>query len=782
MAKKKILVIVESPSKIKTLKKFLGDSYSFSSSLGHIRDLPPKEMGIDIQNDFEPTYAVLPDKEDHVKKLIQEAKKADLVVLAPDPDREGEAIAWHLKELFPKETVCERVSFNAITKSAVQEALSNPREIDMHLVDAQQARRILDRLVGYTLSPLLNRRIQRGKNNAVSAGRVQSVALKCVVDREKEILAFIPQEFWDITALLSKKMGEKNFMAKLFSIAGVKVDREEKGNRIFLVHSKEEAERLFLEAQKGPFVVESLEKKERKRNPQAPFITSTLQQEASRHFSYSSSRTMSLAQELYEGIDLENEGREGLITYMRTDSVRISPEALTDVRKYIEKSFGKEYLSPAVRNFATKKSAQDAHEAIRPTDVSKTPEMLKPFLSRELWRLYDLIWKRFVASQMQYALYDTVTLDISSGESLIFRATGSLLKHKGYLAVYQEMEDEKNEENEDKILPPLEKGDSLFLEKLEKEQKFTRPPPRFTEASLVKELERLGIGRPSTYATIMNKIQSREYTVKEEGRLKPTELGFVISDFLADNFKKIVETDFTARMEDELEQVASAALNWKSVIREFWQEFDPALKKAEEAGFVPKVTTDYICPECGKPLQKIWFKSKYFLGCSGYPECNFSSPVEEFIFDKQAWNPDFDWDQLCPQCHAEMKLRHGRFGPFLGCSRYPDCRGIVNIPEKGVAVEEVACPALGCPGVLKQRRSRFGKIFYSCSTYPECDVIGSSLENVAEKYQDHPRTPAPVKEKKKTPASKKTTKTTKEKTTKKTTSSKKPTVKRKKDK
>jgi DNA topoisomerase-1 len=765
--KKKSLIIVESPTKIKTLKKFLGENYLFDSSLGHVRDLPEREFGIDLENDFEPKYAVMSDKEEVIKRLRKAAKECDTVYLAPDPDREGEAIAWHIMELLPEDTNVKRVSFNSITKDAVQKALQSPRKIDTSLVNAQQARRMLDRMVGYKISPILNRRIQRGKDASVSAGRVQSVALKLVVDREKEIEAFKPVEYWNLGALFKTTEEDKIFKASLYTVDGKRFEKEAvEGKEVMLIPDHKTAEKVLSLMKAGPFTVQNVERKEKKRNPVPPFITSTLQQEASRHHGFSSSRTMQIAQSLYEGVDLGNEGAEGLITYMRTDSVRVAPEAIQEARAFILNTYGQEYLPEQGKQYATQKAAQDAHEAIRPSDLNMPPEKVEKYLSRDQFLLYKLIWRRFIASQMVPAIYDTVSADIQAGKQVILRATGSTLKFSGYLAAYEEKVDDEDKDEEGKILPPLSEGMELLLQEWISEQAFTRPPPRFSEASLVKELEKSGIGRPSTYAAIMNKIQSRDYTIKESGRLKPTELGRVIAEFLESNFQKIMNIGFTAAMEDDLELIAEDKKDWKRLLKDFWGEFFPVLETAEKSAFIPKVMTDLDCPTCGAKLQKIWFKSKYFYGCSRYPDCNYSAQIEELSFNKDDYAEDFDWDQKCPKCGKDMKLRHGKFGPFLGCTTYPECKGIVNIPKKGetiTAPEDMpTCPAIDCPGHMVARRSRFGKIFYSCSTYPECDVIVNALEQLESKYPDHPRTAYVSKKKapaakKKAPAAKKTT-------------------------
>jgi DNA topoisomerase I len=739
----KALIIVESPAKIKTLKKFLGDKYVFASSLGHVRDLPQKGFGIDIEHDFEPQYEILPDKKEVIDKLRDAAKGCEVVYLSPDPDREGEAIAWHIAALLPPKTNIKRMAFNAITKNAVLEALSHPEEINLALVNAQQARRLLDRIVGYKISPILFRKIQRSKG--VSAGRVQSVALKLVVDREKEIEAFKAVEYWNLGAILQDGEPAKKFLARVHTIDGKKWEKEaQEGKDVFLIHNQSIADSIAARLEKASYKVSKVEKKEKRRNPEPPFITSTLQQEASRHHRFSSSKTMNVAQTLYEGVDLDSEGPEGLITYMRTDSVRLVPEAISEARNFIQKNFGKEYLPDEPRMFTTKKSAQDAHEAIRPTSLRYTPEKIKRYLSRDQYLLYDLIWKRFIACQMHPAIYDTVSADVATDQDIILRATGSTMKFKGFLALYEEKEDEEHEEETQ--LPRLVPEMPLNLVEVTSEQAFTKPPPRFSEASLVKELEKSGIGRPSTYATIMNKIQSRDYTIKENQRLKPTELGKVIAQFLEDNFQQIMNIGFTAAMEDTLEMIAANKKEWKDVIREFWDQFIPTVETAEKEAFVPKIMTDLDCPKCNQgKLQKIWSKSRYFYGCSRYPDCDYTASTEEMNFNKEAYSDTFDWEQKCPLCGSDMKVRHGRFGAFLGCINYPKCKGIVSIPKKGekpLQLEEIVdCPALGCHGKIVPRRSRFGKTFYSCSTFPECDVIVNDLAQLEEKYKDHPKTP-----------------------------------------
>jgi len=752
----KFLIIVESPTKIKTLQRFVGSNFAFASSYGHIRDLPSDEFGIDIDHNFEPTYIALPDKRKVVQELKKAAKQYDTIYLAPDPDREGEAIAWHISQLLGKSANIQRVSFNSITKEAVASALKEPRSINMALVNAQQARRLLDRLVGYTLSPLISRKLGKYGKNAISAGRVQSVALKLVVDREKAIEAFVPHEYWNITAQVATE--EAAFSAYLYSIDGKRVEKEiptGKEKEVTSISNEATSTQIKHELEEAaPYTVLSVEKKERRRNPEAPFITSTLQQEASRHFHFSPSKTMLIAQELYEGIELGADS-EGLITYMRTDSVRIVPEAISDVRKFIEQKYGKEFLPYEPRAFHVKKSAQDAHEAIRPTQVLRTPDSVKKYLSQDQYKLYTLIWKRFVASQMESAIYDTVTCDIQANIHYILRATGSQIKKPGFLHIYEEKDDDASEETA-KILPDLQVGQSLDLKQLDIEQAFTRPPPRFTEASLIKELEKCGIGRPSTYASIMKKISAREYTVKEKGRLKPTELGRVVTEMLETNFEGLMNLGFTADLEDSLEEIAENHAEWKEILSAFWKNFSRVLEEAKEHARPPRFPTDIPCPKCEAPLQKVWSHSKFFLGCSRYPECDYTSSLEEQSFDRSDYREDFDWDQPCPKCQAPMKVRFGKFGPFLGCTIYPKCRGIVSIPKKGEETDH-PCPAIGCDGSLVKRHSRFGKEFWACTNYPDCDVIGNSIDAVDEKFLNHPKTPYVAKKK-----------TTKKKTTRKT--------------
>ncbi len=746
------LVIVESPTKIKTLRKFLGNEYSFESSLGHIRDLPKRSLGIDLDHDFAPEYVVVEGKTAIVERLKRAARGMTTVYLCPDPDREGEAIAWHIGALLGPKVPVQRVTFNSITKEEVLRALSHPRQIDMDLVNAQQARRILDRLVGYTVSPVVAKRFQgAGRfqgSSSLSAGRVQSVALKLVVDREAEIERFQPIEYWVIHAHLHNPEKPQIFKAMLWRVDGKRVEKESQNGESYTVHNEQIASNIKERLEHAQYCVAGVERKEKKRHPVPPFTTSTLQQEASRHFGFSATRAMRCAQGLYEGIDLGSQGSVGLITYMRTDSVRIAPEALGQARRYLLGAYGESHLPQTPRQFTSRKSAQDAHECIRPTDIEQTPEKVRAYLDADQFKLYSLIWKRFASSQMASAVYDTAAIDVDAAPGIALRATGSILKFAGFLAVYEEKVDDELDSEHKLQLPDLKVGQPLDLDEVDTQQSFTKPPPRYSEASLVKELEKSGIGRPSTYAAIMGKIQSKSYTVKEANRLKPTELGRMLAKALETHFPMIMDVGFTAKMEDQLEEVSEQHKEWTSWLSEFWEKFHPLIEQADEHMAPPREDTERECPKCGKHLQKIWYRDKFFLGCSAYPECDFRSSIEAMDFDKGEYEPDFKWDQPCPKCQSAMKVRHGRYGAFLGCEKYPDCRGIVQIPKRGDPANhtvKVACPARDCPGQLVGRRSRFNKVFYACSTYPDCDVIGPNPEAVMEKYRDHPRTPSAKK-------------------------------------
>lgn len=745
------LVIVESPTKIKTLRKFLGDQFAFESSLGHIRDLPKKSFGIDLDRDFQPDYQILEGKGAVVARLKAAARQSKTIYLCPDPDREGEAIAWHIAALLGEKIPLQRVTFNSITREEVARALANPRQIDMGLVNAQQARRILDRLVGYTVSPVVAKRFQgAGRfqgSSSLSAGRVQSVALKLVVDREAEIEKFRPVEYWVIWSFLRLRGESADFRAQVWEIDGKRVEKEPSSDKSRAIDNQALAESVKSRLERARYSVSRVERREKKRHPVPPFTTSTLQQEASRHFGFSAARTMRIAQSLYEGVDLGNRGSVGLLTYIRTDSVRSAPEALGQARQYIQATFGQDYLPEAPRQFASRKSSQDAHECIRPTEVANSPERVQAHLEADQFKLYSLVWRRFTSSQMTSAIYDTVSVDVDAAPGILLRATGSTLRFAGFLAVYEERVDEDLDQEQRAQIPPLQEGQALDLDRVQLQQSFTKPPPRYTEASLVKELEKSGIGRPSTYAAIMSKIQSKAYSVKEGNRLKPTELGCLLARALELHFPVIMDVGFTAAMEDQLDQVSGQQKAWTALLADFWGKFQPLLKRAESEMAPPRQETDRKCPKCGKFLEKIWYRSKFFLGCTGYPDCDFRSSLEAMDFCKEDYAPDFDWEQSCPLCKAAMKIRHGRYGAFLGCEKYPDCRGIVQIPKPGESAADQArqaCPAVGCPGQLVSRRSRFGKTFFSCSTYPECDVIGPNIAAICEKYRDHART-APVK-------------------------------------
>ncbi len=609
--------------------------------------------------------------------------------------------------------------------------------------------RLLDRIVGYKISPILSKTIKRGKGT--SAGRVQSVALKLVVLREVAIREFKPVEYWKISTLLNTPAKEKAFEAFLYSVDGKRVEKEKTDKKdVFLISNEKTAKSIVTKLKDATYKVAKVDKKEKKRYPTPPFITSTLQQEASRHFGFSANRTMGIAQSLYEGVDLKSKGFEGLITYMRTDSVSIAAEAMSSARAFIKNKYGNKYLPEKGIHYRSKKSAQEAHEAIRPTNLHHDPQEIKDLLTLDQYKIYSLIWKRFVASQMMAAIYDTVSCDIETNKKIILRTTGSNIKFDGFLKLYVEKTDTEEEEKE-KLLPHLEKGKNLNLVDVISEQSFTKPPARYTEASLVKELEKSGIGRPSTYAAIMNKIQNREYTIKEKLTLKPTQLGELIIQLLEENFTPIVSVGFTSAMEDDLELVAENKRKWQSLIKEFYTAFIPMVEKAKKTATIPKLETSRKCPKCKEPLQKIWSKNKYFYGCSKYPDCDFTSAIELMDFKKEDYEPDFDWDQPCPKCKSKMTLRYGRFGAFLGCSNYPKCQGIVNIPKKGEAFlkpeDRPDCPALGCDGKIVMRRSRRGKIFFSCINFPECDVIVNALDDLETKYDaNHPKTAHQKKE------------------------------------
>jgi len=694
----KSLLIVESPAKVKTISKFLGKDFTIKASIGHVKDLPRKDLGVDVDKDFEPTYVVIEGKEKVLKDLKKAAKAVDVVFLGPDPDREGEAIAWHIaEELNGDSGKVLRVEFNEITERAVMEAVKHPRKIDMNLVDAQQARRVLDRLVGYKLSPLLWRKVRRG----LSAGRVQSVALRLIVDRERAIEAFKSEEYWSITATLEGKEPPR-FDAKLFQTGEQKAD----------IKNEEQAKGIIDDLQGRNFVVKKIEKKKRRRSPAPPFITSTLQQDASRKLRFTAKKTMMLAQQLYEGIELGEEGSTGLITYMRTDSVRTASEAQHEAREFIVKEFGKNYAPQKPPVYKSKKSAQEAHEAVRPTSVYRRPAEIKKFLEPDQYKLYKLIWERFVASQMESAHLEQTSIDIESGP-YTFRATGTVVTFPGFMTLYTEGTD--NGKEEEAQLPVVTEGEELKLLGIAPKQHFTQPPPRYTEASLVKELEAKGIGRPSTYAAILSTIQDRKYTEKDEGKFKPTELGVVVSDLLVDRFSELMDYNFTANMEDHLDKIEEGGFKWVDVVMDFYKSFDKDL--AEAMATLGKVKpqdipTDQTCENCGRPMVIKWGRHGRFIACTGYPECKTTKPLNGQGGEEKPQAVDEPTGEKCAKCGAPMVMKTGRFGKFISCSNYPKCK-----TTKAVSIG-IKCPEDG--GEIVEKRTKKGKLFYSCGNYPKC--------------------------------------------------------------
>lgn len=687
------LIIVESPAKTKTLKNFLGPEFDVRASMGHVRDLPKSSLGVDIRNDFRPRYVIIPERKEVLEELKRAAEKADSVYLASDPDREGEAIAWHLCETLGLRDA-RRVRFNEITKSAVIEGLKNSDTINLNLVNAQQARRVLDRLVGYRLSPLLWRKV---KSN-LSAGRVQSVAVRLICDREREIQAFVPEEYWTITATLTSSAKNQPFEAKLIQRDGEKIK----------IPNADEAQSILKALEGAEYVVKSVKKTKKRRNPAPPFITSTMQQEASRKLGFSAKRTMTVAQQLYEGVELGPEGAVGLITYMRTDSTRVSAEALAEVRQYIEQEFGSDYLPPTPRQ-VSRKGAQDAHEAIRPTSVWRHPDQVKQYLTNDQYRLYRLIWQRFVASQMSPAVFDVSSVDISARE-FVFRATGSIVRFQGFMKLYTEGKDDTSAVADEEMppLPELQEGEVLELIKLLPEQHFTEPPPRYTEATLVKALEEKGIGRPSTYAQIISTIQERKYVELVDKRFRPTQLGFIVTDQLVQYFPDIMDVEFTADVESKLDKVEEGSLDWVALLREFYEPFErdvrAALENMEKITIAPE-ETDQLCPNCGRKMVVREGRFGEFLGCSGYPECKTTMPLNKTLGVK------------CPVCGegdiVEKRSRAGKI--FYGCSRFPDC----NFATRFKPVAEQRCPKCGwLLGELRSKRNRL--VGYRCIN-PDCD-------------------------------------------------------------
>lgn len=706
------VLIVESPAKAKTIKKYLGKDFEVLASYGHVRDLIPKEGAVDTEHDFAMKYEVVEKNERHIATISKALKKAKALYLATDPDREGEAISWHLAELMKEKHILDskpvfRVVFHEITKSAVKDAVTHPRQIAMDLVHAQQARRALDFLVGFNLSPLLWKKIRPG----LSAGRVQSAALRLIVEREEAIEQFIPKEFWTIEAQSSAK--DQQFTAKLVEYEGKKLAQ-------FSVTNEKQAHKIekdLTKVAKGKLVVLKIEKKQRKRNPAPPFITSTLQQEAARKLGFTTYRTMRIAQQLYEGIELGHDGAVGLITYMRTDSVNLATEAINDIRQLIETRYGNENLPETARIYYTKaKNAQEAHEAIRPTSVHNIPEDIRSYLSDEQFKLYDLIWKRTIASQMIHATIDTVAVDLGAGEGNRFRANGSTIADPGFIMVYQEgIDDAKKEDGDDKLLPPFEEGEKVDLLAINSLQHFTEPPPRYTEASLVKALEEYGIGRPSTYANIIYTIKNREYVVLDQKRFKPTDVGRIVKQFLTQYFTQYVDYDFTARMEDELDAISRGEKDWIPMLDEFWLPFKERVDVTEETVKRKDVTQeviDELCPKCQKPLTKRLGKRGRFIGCSGYPDCDYTRSLDDTAADVEKVE-----GRECPECHSHLVIKFGRYGKFIGCSGYPECKHME--PMEKPADTGITCPICHLGHLLK-RKSRYGKYFYSCSTYPKC--------------------------------------------------------------
>lgn len=708
----KRLVVVESPAKTKTLEKYLGkEHYKVIASYGHVRDLIAKEGAVDTEHGFAMRYELIEKNEKHVDTFLKELKKADELYLATDPDREGEAISWHLYEVAKergalKDKKVFRIAFNAITKRAVTEAIENPRELSIDLVHAQQARRALDYLVGFNISPLLWKKIRRG----LSAGRVQSPALRLIVERQAEIDAFNAQEFWSIEAVCKEK--KNDFTAKLTLLKGEKCEQfsitDEKSASAAQKHLEKQAN--------GELKVVNVEKKQRKRNPSPPFITSTLQQEAARKLGFTAQRTMKTAQTLYEGVDVGN-GVEGLITYMRTDSISLSPEAIADIRGLIEQRYGKENLPDEPRVFKSKsKNAQEAHEAIRPTNAFHVPEDMKKHLTPDQAKLYDLIWKRAIACQMTHAVLNTVGVDLACGDNNMFRATGSTILHPGFIAVYQEgHDDEKKEDDDEKILPEMTEGQIIKLKHIESKQHFTEPPPAFTEASLVKALEEHGIGRPSTYATIIYTLKQREYVDMDKKRFTPTDVGVVVSKFLTTYFTDYVDYAYTSGLEDELDAVARGELEWVPLLEKFWKPFKALVDDTEKnvkRSDVTQEKLDEACPKCGKELSLRLGRRGRFVGCSGYPDCDYTRSSGD---DKEQEVEELD--RNCPDCQEKLIYRYGKYGKFIGCSAYPKCKHIEPIDKPKET--NVRCPECS-QGTMLSRKSRYGKIFYSCSRYPDC--------------------------------------------------------------
>ena len=723
------LVIVESPAKAKTIGKYLGKNYIVKASLGHIKDLPKKDLAVAVDTDFSPDYQIIEGKKKLIAELKAAAKGVDTIYLAADPDREGEAICYHLQEeLQGKKNgpAMYRVMFNEITANAIKKAFETPMAVNVHLVEAQQARRVLDRLVGYKISPLLWDKVRRG----LSAGRVQTVALRLVVEREREIRAFQKREYWTIDVSLNAKKAPV-----------LKAHFTKKNDEAIEVASEETATEIVNQLDDANYIVQSVATREKKRNPVPPFITSTLQQEAARKLRFSVKRTMVIAQRLYEGVELGTEGAVGLITYMRTDSTRVGTEALTEVREFITNRYGAQYIPAQPNVYKGKKDAQDAHEAVRPTSAMRAPEDLEKVLAEDELKLYRLIWMRFVACQMMPAVFDQTSIDVSSqgkdGAEYRFRATGSVPKFDGFLAVYEEGKDQKDEDDEElkSRLPVVTEGETLKFKSIDPEQHFTEPPPRFNEATLVKELEANGVGRPSTYASILSTIQEREYAKKEGGRFSPTELGMVVTDLLLESFEHIFDVKYTARMEEELDEIEEGKLDWRTAMAEFYDRLKDDLLRAEtQMTDIKRMEepTDFLCDKCGKPMVIKWGKYGKFLACSGYPECSNTRElaVEQTDADKENLTEQ-DAEEYCENCGRTMVLKKGRFGQFYACSGYPDCKTTKQIggsqKKSDVPLEE-KCPQ--CDNHLVQKFGRFGE-FVACSNYPTCKYVKQKTIGVA---------------------------------------------------
>ena len=701
----KNLLIIESPAKARTIKKYLGPDFVIMASVGHVKDLPVSKLGVDIEHDFRPEYVTIKGKGKILKALKDAGRKVDAVYLAPDPDREGEAIAWHIaRELKNGEPKIYRVLFNELTAKAIREAVASPQNLDMDKFESQQARRILDRLVGYQMSPLLWTKVKRG----LSAGRVQSVAVKMICDREREIHAFESQEYWSLTAHLESNEPPP-FKARFLRYKDKKHD----------LKNEEQTLKIVSEVKDGVFRVSKVTRKKKKKNPPPPFITSLLQQESYRRLGFSAKKTMSVAQNLYEGVALGDRGQIGLITYMRTDSFRLSNDAVSHARDFIREAFGKDYLPGKPNRFRSRKGAQEAHEAIRPTSTELDPKTVSPFLTKAQRSLYSLIWKRFVACQMNPAILDQTQADIMAGNAT-FRASGSVFVFRGFTVLYEEMSNgSESENNKDGQLPRLKTDQVLNLIKLEPAQHFTQPPPRFTDATLIKALEENGIGRPSTYAAILANISGREYVIREKKRFKPTELGFLVTDLLVKSFPDILNTAFTARMESNLDKIERGEVKWTRLMEDFYESFSKDLEKAKQE-MKGEVITDITCTECSRPMAIKSGKNGLFLACTGYPECrntnNFSRDEKGKIVVEETSRAGKE-EGICEKCGRPMVIKNGKFGSFIACSGYPECK---NIWAKKPMSTNVPCPEEDCKGMLVQRTSKKGRKFYGCSQYPKC--------------------------------------------------------------